>query len=94
MQLGQRELFVQGSSGPKRHFSGRTSWVEAQRRWWRPAVSRAAEHAVQFATRQPGFQGAVLALDRTGIAVEKEYRFERELSYETIPSARPPPNRA
>jgi hypothetical protein len=89
MRWGNVPYFVEGSPGPKRHFSGRTRWVGRSGAGGDLLFRGPPNMWVQFATRVPGFQGAILALDRPGVAVEQTYRFERELSYETIPGAVP-----
>ncbi len=89
MRWGNVSYFVEGSPGPKRHFSGRTRWVGRSGAGGDLLFRGPPNMWVQFATRVPGFQGAVLALDRPGVAVEKTYAFERELSFETIPGALP-----
>ncbi len=90
MRWGNVSYFVEGSPGPKRHFAGRTRWVGRSGAGGDLVFRGPPNMWVQFASRLPGFQGAILALDRPGVAVEKAYSFERELSYETIPSAAPP----
>jgi hypothetical protein len=89
IRWGNVSYFVDGSPGPKRHFAGRTRWVARSGAGGDLLFRGPPNMWVQFASRLPGFQGAILALDRPGVTIEKTYRFERELSYETVPGASP-----
>lgn len=87
VRWGNVSYFVEGSPGPKRLFAGRARWIGRSGAGGDLLLRAPEPMWVQFATRLPGFQGAILALNRPGVAIDKPYSFERELSYEALPRA-------
>ncbi len=93
VRWGNVNYYVEGVHGPKQYYAGQARWVGRHGAGGDLLLRNANDMWVQFASKGPAFQGAVIAVDRPGSSLNAGYALERELSYEDLPLP-PPPTKA
>ncbi|HEV8245099.1 MAG TPA: hypothetical protein VGP93_05000, partial [Polyangiaceae bacterium] len=91
IRWGNVSYYVDGSASPRTYFAGQTKWVGRHGAGGDLLVRGRGDMWAQFSSQGPGFEGALLALDRVSLGAANQHTVERELSYEPLPLPEPLP---